>query len=175
MGRWLDEKAEKEGTKQTFEGWERYPTNLSNYDRNTIDGEALNLELSSFSGKLFSSKGRSIGVDVLDIEGSYSFPGPLCEVCKPAESLGVQDRDASRICQYQFSSDEKLDRHLLLSNAPKFRIISIAQVHSLLPLNITEESMRKVLTYHGVSPDFLTNLFCCGNSTLIGEPGPLLA
>ena len=70
MGRLLEEKAAIERSGKTFEGWERYPTNLSTYDRNAIDGEALNLELSNFSEKIFSSKGCSIGVDVLDIEGS---------------------------------------------------------------------------------------------------------
>ena len=70
MGRLLEEKAAIGWSRKTFEGWERYPTNLSTYDRNAIDGEALNLELSNFSEKLFSGKGCSIGVDVLDIEGS---------------------------------------------------------------------------------------------------------
>lgn len=69
MGRFLEEKVAIEWSRKTFEGWEQYPTNLSTYDRNAIDGEALNLELSSFSEKLFCSKGCSIGVDVLDIEG----------------------------------------------------------------------------------------------------------
>ena len=88
----------------------------------------------------------------------------------------MQDEEASKVCQYHFSSDEKLDSHLLLSNAPRLRIVSIAQVHSLLPLNITEEAMRKILTYHDVSPDFLTNLFCCGNCTSSSrEPSLLLA
>ena len=70
MGRLLEEKTAVEWSTKTFAGWERYPTNLSSYDRNAIDGEALNLELSSFSEKLFCGKDCSIGVDVLDIEGS---------------------------------------------------------------------------------------------------------
>ena len=77
MGRLLEEKAAIAWPRKTFEGWERYPTNLSTYDRNAIDGEALNLELSGFSDKLFCSKGCSIGVEVLDIEGSQSFPAHL--------------------------------------------------------------------------------------------------
>ena len=31
--------------------------------------------------------------------------------------------------------------------------------------------MRKILTYHNVSPDFLMNLFCCGKHPQASEAG----
>ena len=54
---------------RTFEGWERYPTNLSNYHKSAIDGEALDQQLSSFSERLFCGKGSRIGVDMFEIQG----------------------------------------------------------------------------------------------------------
>lgn len=65
----LQEKAATEWVRRTFEGWERYPTNLSNYDRYAADGETLNQELSGFSEKLFCPKDCGISVDVLEIVG----------------------------------------------------------------------------------------------------------
>lgn len=48
---------------------------------------------------------------------------------------------------------------------------SIAQTFSLKPLNVTEELMRKVLTYHQVTPDFLAILFSCGDHPQAGDTG----
>ena len=48
---------------------------------------------------------------------------------------------------------------------------AVSQQHSLAPLGILEESMRKVLTYHQVTPDFLTNLFACGEHPQASDAG----
>lgn len=58
---------------RTFEGWERYPTNLSNYHQSAIDGEALDQQLSSFSERLFCGKGCRIGVDIFEVQGPWSL------------------------------------------------------------------------------------------------------
>lgn len=64
---------------RTFEGWERYPMNLSNYHQSAIDGEALDQQLSSFSERLFCGKGCRIGVDILDVQGSWLLLVILCD------------------------------------------------------------------------------------------------
>ncbi|KAG7005606.1 hypothetical protein G7Y79_00018g044130 [Physcia stellaris] len=134
---------------RTFEGWERYPTNLSNYHKSAIDGEALDQQLSRFSERLFCGKGCRIGVDIFEF----------------------QDHEEMKFYQNKFSSEKDLSNHLLHSTAPDIRVISIAQANSLQPLNVTEEIMRKILTYHDVSPDLLINLFCCGNYPQASEAG----
>ena len=83
--------------------------------------------------------------------------------------MTIKDHEDMKPYQNKFSSEKELSNHLLLSSTPDIRVISIAQANSLQPLNVTEEIMRKILTYHDVSPDLLLNLFCCGNCTSLSN------
>ena len=47
----------------------------------------------------------------------------------------------------------------------------IAQQHSLAPLGISEQLMRKVLTYHKATPDLLNNIFACGDHPQASDAG----
>ena len=158
-------------TKRSFEGWDRYPMNLPNYDRNAIDGEALNQELSSFSVKLFCEREFGIDVDIFDVEGLHNASCVHRKQANSADADDMADPQASRVRKHRFSDPEEMAKHILYSAVPNLRVISITQTHSLKPLKITEEAMRKILTYHSVTPDFLTNLFCCGDSPQISEAG----
>lgn len=53
----------------SFEGHDRYPTNLAEYNCFTTDGEALSKRLSTSSSELFCSSGDGINVDVFDVDG----------------------------------------------------------------------------------------------------------
>ena len=78
MGILLEEKKYITWSRTTFDGWQRYPANLSNYDRNIIDGDALNQELTVHSERLFCGKASGINVDIFDIEGLWCSREAFC-------------------------------------------------------------------------------------------------
>lgn len=62
-------------------------------------------------------------------------------------------------------------RYLIRSFSDLSNVSSIFQKNTLHPLQITERTMRKLLTFHGVTPDFLEYLFAYGEKSLPSDDG----
>ncbi|KAI5846117.1 hypothetical protein BZA05DRAFT_447540 [Tricharina praecox] len=69
----------------------------------------------------------------------------------------------------EFTTAQDVENHLLLTEAPRTRVISISQANRSLPLGVTEELMRKILVFYRVTPDFLEYLLAYREKDLPSE------
>jgi hypothetical protein len=133
-------------------GWETHPQNLTEYDPITTDGEFLSDQLRSLSPTLFLDPDeKQIQVSIIDVHDS--------------------DEDALAHQHHAFTSLVELEHFILHQARQKTRMISVSQEYSLNPLNITEELMRKILSFHQVSPSFLAILLACGDQPRVCDEG----
>ncbi|KAF8246074.1 hypothetical protein K440DRAFT_685745 [Wilcoxina mikolae CBS 423.85] len=134
---------------QPFEGWPVYPAGF--VDETFVDGESYNERLKQLSSKLFCKDPDDLNVEIVDVYGT-----------------GEHEQ---KVFNEVFVSALALDDHLVQKEIPTTRIISITQKNTQFPLDITEEMMRKILTFHRVSPDFLEYLFCYREKALPSDEG----
>ena len=136
---------EQEKPDISFQGWERYPTNVSTFNALIEDGEAYIERLEAMRKELFSSDDA---LQVIDACPETQFR---------ANSIRLEGSRAVTEC--------------LAGPTPALRVVSISRKHSLSPFKITKESLCKTLTRYGVRACFLDLLFGFRASDELSEKG----
>lgn len=102
-------------------GYDRYPTNLADYNCFTTNGEELSNRLSSLSADLFIQSSDSINVDIFDIDGLLSHRWNLN--MERDRFLTTQTGSKSS-GPYHFSETRKFEDYLdNVAKSPKVRVM----------------------------------------------------
>ncbi|RPB05736.1 hypothetical protein L873DRAFT_1661523 [Choiromyces venosus 120613-1] len=145
-----------------FQGWETYPLMLANYNTLSQNGRALSDDLSRDSERLFREPADA-SFEILDVLETPDANSPLIQ--RKANSATFEDiiMDDRR---FHFRCLEK--HQLQTPNVFAWRLTlasSITPGNSWAKLPITEEMLRKLLTFYKVSPDFLRVVQFFGRQT----------
>ncbi|CAZ81470.1 unnamed protein product [Tuber melanosporum] len=136
-----------------FQGWETYPLMLTNYNTLSQNGRVLSERLSSDSERLFRGP-TDASLEILQV---LETPDP--------DSPVIQRKANSATFENILMDDRRFHFRCFLSAWKLTLASAITPGNSWAKLPITEEMLRKLLTFYKVSPHFLRVVHFFGRQT----------
>lgn len=132
-----------------LQNWANFPSNIEDWSSSIFGDDPRSRRLCCLVDKIFFKK--TVEVEVINVHKDGLV------------SKKAYKNEGTLLCDLQ--------QRLI----PGVRVLSIAQDHSLTPLDVTYQCMMKIMTVLKVSPDFLSVLLKFGRQPQIFEEGSTVA